>query len=87
MDAAAEHGVCMEVNCFPDRMDLRDVDCRAAKDRGVAICLGTDSHRTEHMGFIRLGVITARRGWLEPKDVLNTLGSAEVVRRIQGRRP
>jgi len=87
LDAAARHGVCMEVNCFPDRLDLRDVDCRAAGAKGVRVSLGTDSHRAEHMGFIRLGVITARRGWLGPEDVLNTLGAAELERQLRGRRP
>jgi DNA polymerase (family 10) len=87
LDAAAEHGVCMEVNCFPDRLDLRDVDCRAAGARKVRVSLGTDSHRPEHMGFIRLGVITARRGWLGPADVLNTLGAKELDRHLSGRRP
>lgn len=87
LEAAAKHGVCMEVNCFPDRLDLRDVDCRAAGASGVRVSLGTDAHRAEHMGFIRLGVITARRGWLGPKDVLNTLGAADLERHLRGRRP
>jgi DNA polymerase (family 10) len=87
LDASGEHGVCMEVNCFPDRLDLRDVDCRAAGSKGVQVSLGTDSHRTEHMGFIRLGVITARRGWLGPGDVLNTMDATALDRRLSGRRP
>lgn len=87
LEAAAGHGVSMEVNCFPDRLDLRDVDCRAAGERGVKVCLGTDSHRAGHMGFIRLGVITARRGWLGPGDVLNTMGADELLRHLRGRRP
>ncbi|MDQ1372602.1 MAG: polymerase [Candidatus Thermoplasmatota archaeon] len=86
LGAAAEHGVCVEVNCFPDRLDLRDADCRAAGARGVRVSLGTDSHRVEHMGFIRLGVITARRGWLGPGDVLNTLGASELAKHLRGRR-
>ena len=87
LDAAAEHGVCMEVNCFPDRLDLRDVDCRAAGAKGVRVSLGSDSHRTGHMGFIRLGVITARRGWLGPGDVLNTMDASRLAGHLSGRRP
>lgn len=87
LDAAASHGVSMEVNCFPDRLDLRDADCRSAKERGVTVALGTDAHRTAHMDFMRLGVMTARRGWLGPGDVLNTLGAEELCRRLRGRRP
>jgi len=84
---AQEHDVFMEINAFMDRLDLRDVDCRAARAKGVSMAIGTDSHRAEHLGFMRLGVITARRGWLEPKDVLNSLGAKELERRIGGRRP
>ncbi len=87
LEAAAEHRVCMEVNCFPDRLDLRDVDCRAAGSRGVRVSLGTDSHSVSHMGFIRLGVITARRGWLGPGDVLNALDASALEKHLRGRGP
>jgi DNA polymerase (family 10) len=72
-DAAAKHGVAMECNAYPDRLDLRDVHLRMARDRGVKVVISTDAHSTTHLPFMRYGVITARRGWLEKKDVLNTL--------------
>jgi DNA polymerase (family X) len=71
--AAAKHGVAMECDAYPDRLDLRDVHLRMAKQLGVKIVISTDSHRTNHLGFMKYGVQTARRGWIEKRDVLNTL--------------
>ncbi len=86
LDAAAMNGVCIEINSFPDRLDLNGEACRAAKEHGVIVSIGTDSHSIEHMDFIRLGVITARRGWLEAKDVLNTSPASEVLKILRSRR-
>jgi len=71
--AAAKHGVAMECNSYPDRLDLKDTHLRMAKDRGVKIVISTDAHTTTNLSFIRYGVQMARRGWLEKADVLNTL--------------
>jgi DNA polymerase (family 10) len=71
--ACAKHGVAMECNSYPDRLDLKDVYLRMCKDRGVKVVISTDSHTTAHLNFIRYGVTMARRGWLEKKDVINTL--------------
>ncbi|HXQ26199.1 MAG TPA: DNA polymerase/3'-5' exonuclease PolX [Candidatus Acidoferrales bacterium] len=73
LDAAAKHGVAMECNAFPDRLDLKDVHLRMAKQRGVKIVISTDSHSTRHLLYMKYGVETARRGWIEKKDVINTL--------------
>ncbi len=70
---ARERGVAMECNSYPDRLDLRDTHLRMAKDRGVRIVISTDAHSTANLSLIEYGVRTARRGWLEPADVLNTL--------------
>jgi len=85
-EAAKSARVSMEVNSFIDRLDLGDVNCRKAKDAGVVMAIGTDAHRLEHMDFMKYGVITARRGWLEPKDVLNTVRGRDIDRRLRGRR-
>jgi DNA polymerase (family 10) len=82
--AAKETGVFMELNSFPDRLDLRDVHCRLAKEAGVGIAVGTDSHNVSHLENMMFGVITARRGWLEDKDVLNTMGAKGVAARLHG---
>ena len=71
--AAAREKVAMELNAYPDRLDLSDRNLRAARERGVKIVINTDSHHTSHMEKIRFGVLQARRAWLTRGDVLNTL--------------
>jgi DNA polymerase (family 10) len=73
LTAAAKHKVAMELNSYPDRLDLNDVHLRQAKQRGVKIVINTDSHHTSHLDKIRYGVLQARRAWLTKGDVLNTL--------------
>jgi DNA polymerase (family 10) len=73
LDAAKKHGVAMESNAYPDRLDLKDVHLRMAKERGVKIVISTDSHTTANLGYMKYGVETARRGWIEQKEVINTL--------------
>lgn len=70
--AAREHGCHFEVNAQPDRLDLPDVFCRAAKQAGVKLAISSDAHGTEELAFLHYGVDTARRGWLAAGDVLNT---------------
>ncbi|HEU5453321.1 MAG TPA: DNA polymerase/3'-5' exonuclease PolX [Terriglobales bacterium] len=73
LNAAARNKVAMELNAYPDRLDLCDRHLRMAKERGVKIVINTDAHHTSHMEKIRYGVLQARRAWLTPADVLNTL--------------
>jgi DNA polymerase (family 10) len=73
LQAAARNKVAMELNAYPDRLDLCDRHLRQAKQAGVKIVINTDSHHTSHMEKIRYGVLQARRAWLTPADVLNTL--------------
>jgi DNA polymerase (family 10) len=73
LTAAAKNKVAMELNSYPDRLDLNDVHLRQAKQRGVKIVINTDSHHTSHLDKIRYGVLQARRAWLAKDDVLNTL--------------
>jgi DNA polymerase (family X) len=71
-DAAAAHGVALEINCQPDRLDLDDVLARRARERGVKLIIDSDAHSPTALGNLRWGVTVARRAWLEPHDVLNT---------------
>ena len=84
LDACAKHGVAMECNSYPDRLDLKDVHLRMCKERGVKVVISTDSHNALHLPLIRYGVTMARRGWLETADVLNTL---PVEKFLAGLRP
>jgi len=68
---AAETGTIMELNAYPDRLDLKDTHLRSAGMHGVRIAIGTDAHRAEHMRYMRYGVATARRGWVTPEICLN----------------
>ena len=72
VDAAARHGVAVEINCQVDRLDLNDVHARLARDRGVRVVISTDAHSRTAFGRLRWGVLVARRAWLQPADVLNT---------------
>jgi DNA polymerase (family X) len=73
LKAAARNKVAMELNAYPDRLDLCDRHLRMAKQHGVKIVINTDSHHTTHMEKIRYGLLQARRAWLTGADVLNTL--------------
>jgi DNA polymerase (family 10) len=79
LDAASRHGVAMECNAAPDRLDLKDAYLRMAKDRGVKITISTDAHSIKNLELMRYGVQMARRGWIEKKDVLNALPLAEML--------
>jgi len=71
-EAAAANGTAFEVNGSPKRRDLSDIHARMAAEAGVKIVLNTDAHSTSSLGFMSYAVATARRAWLEPKDILNT---------------
>jgi DNA polymerase (family X) len=71
--AAAKARVALECNSYPDRLDLKDVHLRKAVECGAKIVISTDSHTTTNLRYMKYGVITARRGWVEKKDVINTL--------------
>ena len=81
--AAAKHKVAMELNSYPDRLDLNDVHLRQAKQRGVRIVINTDSHHTSHLDKIRYGILQARRAWLTKHDVLNTLIAPEFAKAMK----
>jgi DNA polymerase (family X) len=78
MDAAKQTDTFLEINAFPDRLDLKDIHAKLAKEYGVKIVIGSDTHFIQNLGFMRFGVATARRGWLEKKDVLNTYSLSDI---------
>src|SRR5580658_5935902 len=85
LDAAKAHGVVVECNAFPDRLDLKDVHLRMAKDRGVKIVVSTDAHSFAHFPLMKYGVITARRGWVEKKDVVNALPTVQFLASLRAK--
>jgi DNA polymerase (family 10) len=84
---AAERGVFLEINASPERLDLPSHLVRTAKRKGCKFTISTDAHRIQHLDNMRFGVITARRGWLEASDVVNTkaLPEFEVALRKRSR--
>jgi DNA polymerase (family X) len=71
-EAAALYGIALEINSNHNRLDLSDLHARRARERGAGIIISSDAHSTVELGFLRWGVATARRAWLEPADVWNT---------------
>ncbi|GAA1631737.1 DNA polymerase/3'-5' exonuclease PolX [Catellatospora bangladeshensis] len=71
-DAAAATGTALEVNAFPDRLDLNDELIMRARERGVKFAIDSDAHSTVHLDVLRFGIGVAQRGWLTPADVINT---------------
>ena len=82
---AAELGVAVEHNAYPDRLDLCDRDLRMAKEMGCRIVINTDSHHTSHLEKMRYGVEQLRRGWLEKEDVMNTRPAGEFLAGLRTR--
>jgi DNA polymerase (family X) len=85
-DAAAARGVALEINSQVDRLDLNDIQAKLAHDRGVKLVVSSDSHSHAGFGALRWGTLVARRAWLEPADVLNTLPVEQFVHSLRRNR-
>jgi len=83
LKAALETNTSLEINAFPLRLDLNDLNCRRAKEMGVRLAIGTDAHETEQLQAMQFGISVARRGWLSSEDVINTLSVAELLKTIR----
>lgn len=84
-ETAGRCGVALEINSFPSRLDLSDINIKKAKEYGVHFVISTDSHSPDHLRFMQFGVAQARRGWLEEKDVLNVLSKKAFLKAIRRR--
>ena len=80
IEAAKKFGKVLEINAYFERLDLDDIHCRKAKEMGIQVAISTDSHHPDQMWMMSLGVAVAKRGWLEKKDVLNTLSLKEILK-------
>jgi len=83
LDAAKKTKTIMEINSYPERMDLRDSHVRAAVKAGVKLVISTDAHNTDQLHFIKLGIGTARRGWATKNDVINTRSLKEMMKLLK----
>ncbi len=86
IEAAAQHGVSIEVNAHPSRLDLDWRFLRRARDKGMKIPVNPDAHSAEGLDVVRYGIHIARKGWLRPSDVLNTLSTSAIVAHFRARR-
>jgi len=84
--AAKDTGTYLEINAYPERLDLSDVHCRRAKEEGVLMAIDTDSHAALQLQLMKYGVMTARRGWLEKKDVINTYPLDKLLKLLYAKR-
>ncbi len=73
IEQAKQTGTWLELNSSWQRLDLKDIHLRAAKQAGVKICINTDAHGIEQLDYIIYGIYTARRGWIEKSDIINAL--------------
>jgi DNA polymerase (family 10) len=84
--AAAARNKVMEINAMPERLDLRDTHAFRARQLGVKLAVGTDTHSVAHLALMRFGVGVARRAWCEPKHILNTLPLEELLAILKQKR-
>jgi len=80
LKVAKKNKVTLEINSFPERLDLNDIDSRRAKEYDVMISINTDSHITNQLDYMALGVSVARRGWLEPENIINTKPIEQIIK-------
>jgi DNA polymerase (family 10) len=81
--AAKGSNTFLEINAYPQRLDLNDVNSRRAKEAGIKLAIGTDSHSVQQLQSMHLGVSVARRGWLSPEDVINALPVEKMLKMIK----
>jgi DNA polymerase (family 10) len=80
LKVAKETGTILEINAFPERLDLNDQNIRRAKEVGVKMIINTDSHRKDQLRFIEFGIAQARRGWAEKEDIINTQSLEKLIK-------
>jgi DNA polymerase (family 10) len=85
LTAAREHGVALEINASPSRMDLNDVYARRAVELGIPLSINTDAHSPDNLTLMEFGVAVARRAWVEPRHVINTWEAQKIEAWLRGR--
>ncbi len=83
IEAAKRTETILEVNAFPERLDLGDLEIRRAVEAGVKLVINSDAHHCAHMDFMRLGIAQARRGWTKKEDIVNSGGPSEFLSSIK----
>jgi DNA polymerase (family 10) len=86
IEMAGKTGTALEINAYTERLDLDDINCMKAKKKGVMLAIGTDAHHLDQLWMMELGVTVARRGWLEPENVLNNYTAEELIKWAKSKR-
>lgn len=85
LELAADTGTALEINASPDRLDLNDIYVRQGLDLGVKFAINTDAHQVHYLDDMQYGVLTARRGWAQPQDIINNLSLDELEKWLKKR--
>ena len=80
---ASQTNTILEINAYPERLDLNDIHVKAAINAGVKLSIGTDAHEANELRYYQLGIATARRGWAEKKDIINTYSVKEMLKQLK----
>ena len=80
IEVARETGTALEINSFPERLDLKDTNIRKAIQKGVKLVINTDAHHRDHLQFMKFGIAQARRGWAEKNDIINTWSLDKLIK-------
>ncbi|MBM7854785.1 DNA polymerase (family 10) [Desulfohalotomaculum tongense] len=83
LEAAAKYDTVMEINSSPDRLDLSEENARLAKELGVKVAINTDAHDLKRLNEMEYGVAVARRAWLTPDDVVNTMDVEDLMKKLK----
>ncbi|MFQ3675475.1 MAG: DNA polymerase/3'-5' exonuclease PolX [Endomicrobiia bacterium] len=86
VEVAKKYNVLLEINAYPDRLDLNDINVKYAKENGIKFSIGTDAHDVNHLNYIVYGTNVARRGWLEKDDVINTMSYDQLKKFLKNKR-
>ena len=86
LQTAAKHGVMIEINAQPDRLDLDWIHCKRARALGIPLVINPDAHGTEEIALVEYGVYVARRAWLTKEDVFNTQTAAQISKALQAKK-
>jgi len=78
---AIQNDIALEINSYPERLDLNDINVKKAIDLGASICINSDAHAPDQLEYARLGIATARRGWAKSTDIMNTIGFEHLRKR------
>jgi len=86
LSACFDYNVALEINAYPQRLDLNDINCKKAEEKKVKLAIGTDAHILGQLDTMDLGVFIAQRGWLEKGDIINTMSLQELLKWLNQKR-